>query len=329
MFTLKKLPMIISAVIMLISCASYEGPVKEFRMSSFSVYDGAEKLIQRVNIIYNEMNKPSEITALTETGETLNRRSLEYTAEGKLATIKNSNSETSFILSEYLYSDEDYLIKVKTVNEKGDDLAVSTYINDRRGNPIEWLSEHSGSGEKIHFVMSYDESDKLIKSSELDKTGKVIYYSASVYDERGNETSYSIYSPEGNLDQQLISYYNEDRLIKTEIKGETGIVLYYTEYDLNEKGKPVLISSYNQYGDLSDHVEITYDEKGNELMRMSFNYEGDLTDKVVREYDEEGNNIVLTLYDGNDSVISITRNHFVKEPLHMDDEEFNSLVFKL
>lgn len=329
MSILKKISLLLLPILILLSCTTYKGPAKDYRISSFSVYDGSENLIQTVNISYNEINKPSEITTLAENGVLLTRKSIKYTDRGKLSELKKSMDETSFIMSEYRYSKDEYLVEVRTMNEKNDELGVKTYINDERGNPIEWLSEYSGSGEQVHFIMSYDESDRLIKSSELDKMGKIIYFSASEYDDRGNEISYSIYSPEGNLDQQLVSHYKEDQLIKTEIKDEKGALLYFSVYDLNEMNKPVLISSYNQYEDLSDHVEITYDERGNELTRESYNYEGQLTDKIVREYDEQGNNITMILYDGSDSIVSMTRNRFENEPLHMDDEEFNSLVFKL
>ncbi len=329
MSTIKKIALIILPIFMLLSCATYEGPASDFRMFSFSVYDGSENLIQTVNISYNEMNKPSEITALDGNGDLLSRKSMKYSDRGKLLILKNSVNETTFIQSEYRYSKEEHLVEVRTVNDKNDELGVSTYINDERGNPLEWLSEYSGSGEQVHFIKTYDESDRLVKSSELDKLGNVIYFSVSQYDDRGNEISYSIYSPEGNLDQQLFSFYEEDQLIKTEVKDETGALLYHTDYDLNELNKPVLISLYNQYEDLYDHVIITYDVMGNELTRESYNYEGKLTDKIVREYDEEGNNITFILYDGNNSIISITRNNFVNEPLHMDDEEFSTLVFKL
>ena len=76
-------------------------------------------------------------------------------------------------------------------------------------------------------------------------------------------------------------------------------------------------------------MDISYDENGNELMRQSFDHEGKLTDKVIKEYDEHGNTITLILFNSDDEIITTTRNSFVREPLHMEDDEFNTLVFKL
>jgi hypothetical protein len=329
---LKKITMITLPLILLISCATgsdLKDGIKKYRMESFSVYDGSENLIQTISIKYNEMYKPSEIIGVGENGITLNRKLMEYTDSGKLSYLKNSSDDLTYIQTEYEYDLEDFLIEVRTVNEKDTLLGSSIYINDEKGNPIEWISEYSSNRELIHFVMEYDDADHLLKSSELDKLGNVLYFSTSEYDETGNEVSYSIYSPEGVLDQQLKSYYKGEQLIRTEILDESARILFRTEYELDEMDKPILISSYNQYDDLTGHVVINYDENGNELIRESFDFEGKLTDKIVREYDTAGNNITLRLFNSDDKIITTTRNSFVNEPLHMEDEEFNTLIFKL
>lgn len=329
---LYKLCLVILTSVLIISCATGKNlndPVKEYRLESFSVYDGSENFIQKISITYNELNKPAEITVSGESEIIFNTKNMTYTSTGKLSTLKNSTDEKTYILSEYIYGEDDNLIAVTTVDQKETVLGTSSYINDTKGNPVEWISQYSGSNEKIHFKMEYDDSNNLTRSSELDKSGNLVYYSTSEYNESGKEISYSIYSSEGNLDQQLLSFYKGDQLIKTEIRDETGNILYYTIYDLDDMNRPTLISSYNQYDDLNDKVEISYDEAGNEISRKSFDYEGKLTDKIIKKYDEAGNNTILILYDGNDSIISITKNVYNKKPLNMDEEEFNSLVFKL
>jgi len=332
MNTLKKIIITTLTLLVFFSCATsgdIKSGIKEFRMESFSVYDGSENLIQTISINYNEMFKPAEIITTDAEGNTINRKLLEYSSSGKLSYLKNTSDDTSFIQTVYNYDTNDYLIEVQTVNEKEAILGTSRYNNDERGNPIDWVSEYSMNSEKIHFIMEYDDADRLLKSSELDKHGDVIYYSASEYDDEGNEISYAIYSAEGVLDQQMVSYYSEKTLLKTEILDENGNILFRTEYRLDDNNNPQQILSFNQYDDLTVQVDISYDENGNELLRQSYDHEGKLTDKIVREYDDEGNNITIIMYNSNDEIISITRNRYVNEPLQMEDEEFNTLLFKL
>lgn len=329
---LKKIILTILPVLLLLSCTTTD-PVKtygrEYRLESFSVFDGSENLIQTVTINYNELFKPVDISVSDTDGEIYNRKTMEYTDSGKLSFLKNYSDDSVFVKTVYQYDNSDFLVNVSTVNQNETELGNSTYINDDKGNPLEWVSVYSSNNEKIHFVMEYDEQDRMIKSTELDTKGEVIYYSSSDYDDSGNEVSYTIYSPDGQIDQQLLSFYRDNALIRTEIKDESGNELFRNVYELNKNNKPVKTSSYNQYGDLTDYVEITYNEAGLENSRTSYNYKGNQQEKTVKEYDVAGNNTVLILYDKNNEIVSITRNVFVNEPLDMEDEEFNALVFKL
>ena len=330
MTTMKQTTLILISLFFILSCATKNEmitTVAEQRLESFSVSDGSGNLIQSVSIIYNDVNKPSEILAKSAEGDLLNRTIMEYTESGKLATIKNSSDELKYVTTEYHYDDSDFLVKVLSKNETESILGSSTYINDERGNPVEWMSQYRRGNEKIHFIMEYDEQDRLVKTSELDEKEETIYYSVSQHDESGNEISYTIYSPEGQIDQQLLSFYRENVLSRTEIRDETGLILYKTIYELNEWKKPSRITSYNQYEDINDSVEFTYDERGNEKIRKSFDHEGNLQEKIVKEYDSENNNREMTIYDENDEIVSVTRNVFVNKPLNMTEEEFNALVF--
>ncbi|MBI9098724.1 MAG: hypothetical protein JEY91_09615 [Spirochaetaceae bacterium] len=330
MNTMKHTTLILISLFFILSCATKNeliSTVTEQRLESFSVSDGSGNLIQSVSIIYNDLNKPSEIQANSTEGDLLNRTTMEYTESGKLATIKNSSDELKYIKTEYHYDDSDFLVKVLSKNETESILGSSTYINDEKGNPVEWMSQYRRGNEKIHFIMEYDDQGQLIKTSELDEKEETIYYSVSQYDESGNEISYTIYSPEGQIDQQLLSFYRENVLSRTEIRDETGLILYKTVYELNEWKKPSRITSYNQYEDINDYVEITYDERGNEHIRKSFDHEGNLQEKIVKEYDSENNNREMTIYDEKDKIVSVTRNVFVNKPLNMTEEEFNALVF--
>lgn len=332
MKTIKEIAMISLSLVFFFSCttSSYiKDETKEYRLESFSVYDGSENLIQTVSIEYNEMYKPTEIITMGEDGNKLNQKLMTYNNFEKLLFLKSFSTETNYILSDYIYDSENFLTKVQIVNEKEELLGTSSYINDERGNPIEWHSESRGNSEETHFLLEYNDANHLIKSSELNKEGNIIYYSISEYDERGNEILYAIYSPEGVIDQQLVSSYKEDQLLRTEIIDEKGEILFHTEYELNEMDKPIKILSYNQYDDLTARIEITYDDKGNELIRKSFDFNGNIIDKIEKRYDEAGNNITLTIYDSNNEVITTTRNIYDKQPLHMGEEEFNNLVFKL
>lgn len=322
---------ITAALLMLFSCATTSGDkdFSPYRLTSFSIYDGSENLLQSLSIRYGEMNKPVEINTLDSEGEVLSRRVMSYSATGKLVILENISGQSSSIRSEYTYDESDFLIRVLTMNEDDKVLATASYINDDRGNPIEWTSKAGRDGQLIHFLVEYDEADRVTKTTELDSAGSPIYYSLSEYDDEGNELSYTIYSPEGLIDQQLLNYYSDGALIKSDIVNENRKVLYSTVYELDENRNPLLISNYNQYGDRADYSEIIYDSEGREIERRTYNYEDMLVEKTIKEYDQWGNNSAVIIYGSDDIIHSITRNIYEEQPLHMTAEEFNSLVFKL
>ena len=302
---------------------------EQYRLDAFEVYDSNDVLIQRVQIIYNDINKPVEVLATDSAGIPFNRKTMLYTKSGKILTQKNSRGNSMFVQTEYHYNESDYLLEVITKNEDDILLGTNTYKNDERGNPIEWISQYNNTNEKIHFLMEYDDEGRVTKSSEIDTKNELIYYSISEYDTLGNEISYTIYTPQGTIDQQLINEYAGSELVRTEIKDEKGNILYYTIYELNDEDKAVKISSYNQYDDLAEWIDIDYDDNGFESSRKSYNYEGKLLEHTAKENDDFGNILTLTIFDGNDEIISVTRNSYTNQPLNMGEEEFNALVFKL
>lgn len=315
----------------LFSCATTnEGEDRvSFRLTSFTVFDGNENLIQKVDIAYTEEGKPASIIMSDLEGNEVGRRVISYSGTGKVSSIENSGAYTSYNMSRYNYDESDFLVSIVTSDKEGTVLNRADYRNDRAGHPVEWISSTGRTSQDIHFLVEYDESERVVKTTEIDPSGEVIYYSISDYDDLGNELSYTIYSPEGLIDQQLSNRYERGILVQSDILDETGTVLYSTVYELDEKGQPVLISNYNQYGDRSDYTEVFYDEKGNEIERAAYNYEGGLMEQTRKEYDEWGNNIGLRISGPDGEVYSSTRNTFEEKPLSMTEEEFNSLVFRL
>ncbi|MBB6481929.1 hypothetical protein [Spirochaeta isovalerica] len=316
---------------MILSCATTNKPPEfsPFRLASFAVFDSEETLIQQVDITYSEADKPASIVMTDSEGNEVGLRLISYSETGKVSSIENSGAYTAYSLSRYNYDESDYLVSIVTSDKEGKVLNRADYTNDSRGNPVEWISSTGRASQDIHFLVEYDDKDRVVKTTEVDPSGEPIYYSISEYDEEGNELSYTIYSPEGLIDQQLINTYAEGFLVQSDILDEKGTVLYSTVYELNDRGQPVLISNYNQYGDRSDYTEVLYDEQGNERERAVYNYENDLTEKTVKEYDEQGNNISLIISGPDGTIYSATRNSFEEKPLAMAEEEFNSLVFRL
>jgi hypothetical protein len=332
MNTLKKSTIVLLPLLLFLSCVTGKSTLmekKQSRLSSIELYDGMENLIQSTVILYNGNNKPVEVLSTDGKGELNNRKTMEYTDTGKILSMTNFLSESDFIKTGYQYNDDDFLIKAVTENTEGKILGKNNYINDKRGNPIEWISEYPGNNEKVHFLMEYDESDRIIKSSEIDNSGNLIYFSVSEFDDFGNESSYTIYSPKGEIDQQLINLYKNNQLKKTEVKDEKGNTLFYTEYELNDSDIPVKISSYNQYEDLMNWIDLEIDDSGNEIIRKTYDFDGTLKEKIEKEYDSLGNITKLILYDAGENVISTTINSYDKSPLNMSGKEFNALIFKL
>jgi hypothetical protein len=316
---------------LLFSCVTGKGreDFSEYRMTSFSLFDGNEKLIQNLTISYGENNKPTAIIMTGPDGEEVGRRLVTYNKTGDITALENSGVMRAYTLSEYNYDKYGYLIEVTTRSEDGKMVNKTTYINDDDGNPVEWTSSTGRTSEDVHFKVEYDEQGKVIQTSELDPTGKVIYYSRSEYDEEGNELSYAIYSPEGEVDQKMVNNYREGLLKQIDIVDGNNNTLYSTVYEYNENNKPVLISNYNQYGDRSDYSEISYNSEGLERENRFYNYEGKLQETTEKHYDEWGNLIEITISGPDGEAQSITRNTYENRPLFMTEKEFNSLVFQI
>jgi len=315
----------------LFSCASTENRegFSRFRLTSFTVYDGEENLIQQVSLAYNEWDKPASLIMKDAEGNEVGQRIISYNEKGDLLSIENSGAYTAYTISRYTYDESGHLISIVTSDRDGNALNRADYINDSKGNPVEWTSGTVNAAQNLHFLLEYDDQGRIIKTTELDPSGEPIYYSSSTYDEMGNELSYIIYSPEGVIDQQLANTYEENTLVQSDILDEKGNLLYRTIFELNENNQAVLVSNYNQYGDRSDYTEITYDEEGRETEKSSYNYEEVLIEKTEKVYDQWGNNTALIIQGHDGSVYSITRNTYEEKPLCMEEEEFNSLVFRL
>lgn len=332
MKTLIKSSFLLLPLILILSCATgtlETNNKNNFRLKSFSIFDGNENLIQTVALTYNENNEPVEIVSMLNNNELNNRKTIKYTDSGKLSSIVNAMDNSTHIKTVYTYNDSDFL--VKNIIKTSDDtvLGVNSYINDEKGNHIDWVSENPRSKEKIHFIMEYDDQNRMVKSSELDEQNNVIYFSESAFNDDGNETSYTIYTPTGEIDQQLKNSYKGNQIIKSEVTDENGTLLFHTEYKLDESSKPVTISTFNQYGDTTNRIVLKRDEKGREILRETYNFSGDLQEKIEKEYDSNGNNTMIIFYNDKDEIVSITRNSYEQKPLNMSEEEFNTLVFKL
>lgn len=317
--------------VLLFSCVTGKGTedFQDYRMTSFSLFDGNEKLIQNLNISYGESNKPTTIIITGPDGKEVGRRLITYNDKGDITALENSGVMKAYTLSEYTYDKYGYLLEVTTRNEDKKIVNKAIYINDDDGNPVEWTSSNGRTSEDVHFMAQYDEQGRVIKTTELDPSGNTIYYSQSHYDESGNELDYTIYSPEGTVDQKMVNFYSDGVLKQTDIVDENNNTLYSTVYERNENKKPVLISNYNQYGDRSDYNEISYNSKGLEKENRHYNYEGKLQEATEKQYDEWGNLIEIKISGPEGEIHSITRNIYENKPLQMTEKEFNSLVFQI
>lgn len=319
-----------AVLILLFSCATGgKAEFPQWRMTSFSVFDGQDNLLQSLAISYNSEDKPAEIVTSDADGNEISRKAMSYSESGKMVLLENISNDGSLVKSEYSYDGDDFLISVVTTKGDGDMLATASYINDERGNPVEWTSKYGRSSQSVHFQAEYDDQDRITKTTELDSQGNPIYYSISEYDEAGNELSYTIYSPEGIIDQKLENTYRENALLQSDIVDDGGNVLYSTVYELNDSLLPERVSNFNQYGDKSDYTDFLYNEEGLESEIRSYDYDGNLRERTVKEYDEAGNNIVVTIYGASGQILSFTRSTYENELLRMKEEEFSSLVFKL
>jgi hypothetical protein len=102
MIKFKFFAILLLPIIFLFSCKTTETIIIEdqYRLSSFSILDGSENLIQKVNITYNEMNKPAEIIAKGASGEVFNIKSMYYTNSGKLSNLNNSTDNSNYVKTE-------------------------------------------------------------------------------------------------------------------------------------------------------------------------------------------------------------------------------------
>ena len=105
------------------------------------------------------------------------------------------------------------------------------------------------------------------------------------------------YNLENNLRFKIVSYYENDIIVKQEKYNPTGSLINYSEYIYNEDGNILKQLSYNAE-DVLNHKRLYSYENGLAITEDLYSAET-LTRRYINEYDADGNRINRKRYDIN------------------------------
>lgn len=133
------------------------------------------------------------------------------------------------------YNENNQLIENKTYSEEGDLTGKTINLYNNEGNLIEsnqYYEDkliHKGKfnyNDNIREINYYDEkgkldlkqkniykNKKLIENRSYDSDGNLTFLTKYIYDHSGNETEMISYNSLGNINQKIVSKYNNDNLI--------------------------------------------------------------------------------------------------------------------
>ena len=273
---------IIPAALFLYSCASApEEPVEDSNDSGSAVEEKAksEKELKWVSVTEEEYFVSQETIKYGD-GFVDGYRLYEYDDNGRLLTKSQIGSDETVISEEifiyedgtltssefysgnemisrssYSYDKNNNLVEESFMNPKGELQGVSSYEYDSSGHRIKWISGDSGGIPMMYTEYEYNDDD-VVRMSYFLPTGEMEGYTQLNYGEAGvlEEATYSAAS---KLEKKTEYVYRDGKVVQA--------LFYY--------GK-----------NLSRTMEYEYDDKGNVLKLTTFNRNGDITDIVEKEY---------------------------------------------
>jgi hypothetical protein len=230
-----------------------------------------------------------------------------YDADGNINTLTVNQYDEQHRLIQSEQFDQDNILLQKTVNifdgedlvcqnnffGEGDDEYATHYIFDENHHVIRHEMYVNGQLDYVEKEIEY-EGDRVVKETENDDYGDVMYRNAYAYDAQGRVSRFVrdeiqnkdrrtyeyTYDENGNLVKELVYDYGNALIAKTyRTYNEQNQLVETEEEDLDHYRKIVMEydgslvaknSLYNKEGQLQGWAEYTYDENGKENSSREF-----------------------------------------------------------
>jgi len=140
--------------------------------------------------------------------------------------------------------------------------------------------------------------DGVIIKGERQKRANMEAESFTLYDEKGNQTEYSIFRPDGSLQIKFISSYDYRGYKTTNNSYDSqGNLNTKTIYKYDDGGNEIEVNMYASDGSLYLKTTFKNDGNGNKTEEIWFTADGSLLSKDIYKYDGLGNKTEQSSYD--------------------------------
>lgn len=203
----------------------------------------------------------------------------------------------------------------KTNTDDDGNLNISYY--DSKGNMVEsfiWKDN-----EKIsHSLMTYSDSDKLVRKEEISPDGQSNKVESYKYDanddieqktvnefEDGKLRKSTVFDADNNVTGYTLSFYSDsDLLTKIERYDEDEDLVEYFMYEYNNKNQNVKYSAYDSDKALVKYTTFEYNEHGKVSIERYFDNDNKLQSYYTFEYFDNGDMMASRSYDSDGNLKS-------------------------
>lgn len=190
-------------------------------------------------------------------------------------------------------------------------------VYNQNGSLVERvIREYNDSGFLIreqYFVDDGEPSDE--KSYERDDNGLILKefkhyldgsYDTTVYfyDSQHRIARTITTSDEGEVEQEMLNEYREDRLVKNSVSDGEGNLLQTSVYGYDEAGNSAEFRQTDHETGESIHLVTHYNSAGHKETEISYDEEGDIISQVFYKEDDEGR--MISMAEQGDTKNTIT-----------------------
>lgn len=195
--------------------------------------------------------------------------------------------------TDYVYSEENLLTDVVISDAEEKELQRYLVTCDENGNPVEWAS---AAGNTVTYT--YDTQGRTLRTETY--TGQTLMTSTE-YTWSGN-LRVSVTVKTASLEQRTEYAYDDKGGLTRQDLYVNGVLNGYGLYTLNEEGKPMQCSTFDQENNLTGTVAYEYD--GVTEKRITADAQGTVLQTQILTYDDHGNLLKSDLIDNGGALIS-------------------------
>ena len=194
--------------------------------------------------------------------------------------------------TDYIYNEENLLTDVVISDAEGKELQRYLVTCDENGNPVEW---GSAAGNTVTYT--YDAQGRTLRTETY--TDETLMTSTE-YTWSGN-LRVSVTVKTASQEQRTEYAYDDKGGLTRQDLYVSGVLNGYGLYTLNEEGKPVQCSTFDQENNSTGTV--TYEYEGTTEKRITADAQGTVLQTQILTYDDQGNLLKSDLVDSGGAVV--------------------------